>query len=285
MGEINTFDLDPIGIDVANATVLIHTKRRFPMTGKTCRSAAAIALSLAALGMMASAASAGTLSASGGVVTYKAKGGEANRVTLTQSVVKSNDSITVKDGGAKVTAGAGCTGAPVHCDLGKLTKVVVDLGNKDDTLDATKVQVKMSIDAGSGDDTIDAGSGADSIDGHSGVDFLHGHEGNDTIHGNDGKDHLFGEDGNDKVFGDGNDDHLNGGAGADTLDGGIGGDVMIGGADKDTYLGGGGNDTITADDGLGGESVDCGSSPFDGKDFARVDAKDIVSNDCDNVQG
>jgi Ca2+-binding RTX toxin-like protein len=60
---------------------------------------------------------------------------------------------------------------------------------------------------------------------------------------------------------------------------------MIGGADKDTYLGGGGNDTITADDGLGGESVDCGSSPFDGNDSARVDAKDIVSNDCDKVQG
>jgi Ca2+-binding RTX toxin-like protein len=284
MDKINTYKLDPSGVAVTNATVHSQTRKRFSKIGRPHRIAAAIALILAALGIMASAASAGTLSASGGVVTYEAKGGEANRVTLTQSVVNGNDSVTVKDSGAKVTAGAGCTGSPVHCDLGKLNKVVVDLGNKDDTLDATDVQVKMTIDAGSGDDTIDAGSGADSIDGHSGVDFLHGHAGNDMIHGNDGKDHLFGEDGNDKVFGDGNDDHLNGGAGADTLDGGIGGDVLTGGADKDTYLGGGGNDTITADDGLGGESVDCGSSPFDGGDFAHVDANDIVSNDCDNVQ-
>ena len=285
MGKIRTFEPALSGIARRNATADMQTKRRFPMMGKARRIAAAIVLSLAVLGIMAAAASAGTLSASGGVVTYNAKGGEANRVTVTQSVLNGNDSITVKDGGAKVTAGAGCTGSPVHCDLGKLTKVVVNLGNKDDTLDAMGVQVKMSIDAGSGDDTIDAGSGADSIDGHSGVDFIHGHEGNDTIHGNDGKDHLFGEDGNDKLFGDGNDDHLTGGADNDTLDGGDGGDVMIGNAGKDTYLGRGGNDTITANDGLGGESVDCGSSLFDGNDFAHVDANDIVSNDCDNVQG
>jgi Ca2+-binding RTX toxin-like protein len=255
------------------------------MMGTTGRTAAAIALSLAAVGVTATAASAGTISASGGVVTYDAKGGEANQLTLTQSVLNGDDSITVKDSGAKITAGAGCTGSPVHCDLGNLTKVVVDLGNKDDTLDATDVQAKMSIDAGSGDDTIDAGSGADSVDGHGGVDFLHGHKGNDTLHGNDGKDHLFGQDGNDKLFGDGNDDHLTGGADDDTLDGGTGDDVMIGNAGKDSYLGRGGSDTITADDGLGGESVDCGSSPFDRNDLAHVDAKDIVSNHCDNVQG
>jgi hypothetical protein len=124
MGESSTFELDPAGIDVANASVYIHRKGRFPRMGKARRIAAAIAVALVALGIMAAAASAGTLSASGGVVTYNAKVGEANRVTVTQSVVNGNDSITVKDGGAKVTAGAGCTGAPVHCDLGKLTKVV-----------------------------------------------------------------------------------------------------------------------------------------------------------------
>ena len=111
------------------------------MTRTTRRTAAALALTIAGLGVTAAGASAGTLSASGGAVTFKAKGGEANRVTITQN----GNSITVKDGGAKVIAGAGCTGTTVHCDLSHLTAVVVDLGNKNDTLDASGVAVKMTL--------------------------------------------------------------------------------------------------------------------------------------------
>src|SRR4051812_23415196 len=65
--------------------------KEVPMTGTTRRTVAAIALSLAGLGLAATTASAGTISASGGTITYKAAGGEANRVTLTQSLLSNGD--------------------------------------------------------------------------------------------------------------------------------------------------------------------------------------------------
>ena len=187
-------------------------------------------LALAALGVTAAGASAGTLSASGSTVTFKAKAGETNRVKITQT----GNSVEVTDNAVIPTAGAGCTGVPVHCDLARLTEVVVDLGNKNDTLDASAVQVKLDVDAGSGDDdlttgshaddvdlgsgddSIDAGDGNDTIDGETGVDFIHGQKGADDIFGGAADDHLFGEDGNDDLRGNDGEDHLTGGADNDT---------------------------------------------------------------------
>jgi Ca2+-binding RTX toxin-like protein len=248
------------------------------MKRTTSRMAAALAVTLAGLGMTASGAFAGTVSLSGGTVTYSAKAGETNKVTLTQS----GDKITVKDS-AGVTAGAGCTGSPVFCQAGNLKSVVVKLGNKDDTLDASSVTVPMTIDGDSGDDVITAGAGNDTIHGNTGDDELHGFNGNDHIFGDPGDDHLFGQNGNDTLEGNTGDDHINGGDGVDSLIGGDGQDTLNGGGDKDSYTGGGGSDDIEAQDSVGGEHVDCGSTLFD-DDFARVDAGDIVSNDCDRVQ-
>jgi Ca2+-binding RTX toxin-like protein len=248
------------------------------MTHITRRAGAALTLTLAGLGLTAAGASAGTISAAGGTITYSAKSGETNHVTLTQS----GPSITVKDS-AGVVAGAGCTGAPVHCDVASVKSVVVKLGNKDDTLDATAVSAAMTVDGDSGDDVITTGEGNDTIHGNTGADELHGSDGNDHIFGDPGDDHLFGQNGNDTLDGNTGDDHVNGGAGTDTLDGGDGKDNLNGGADKDTYTGSGGSDDIEAKDGVGGEHIDCGSTAFD-DDFARADAGDIVANDCDRVQ-
>jgi hypothetical protein len=127
------------------------------MTRTTRRTAAALALTIAGPGVTAASASAGTLSASGSAVTFKAKG----RRDEPGDDHPDGNSITVKDGGGKVTAGAGCTGTTVQCDLSNLTAVVVDLGNKNDTLDPSGVRVAMTVDAGSGDDNLTTGSAAD----------------------------------------------------------------------------------------------------------------------------
>jgi Ca2+-binding RTX toxin-like protein len=248
------------------------------MMRTTSRMAAALALTVAGLGLTANGAFAGTVSLSGGTVTYDAKSGEANDVTLTQS----GDKITITDK-AGVTPGAGCTGHPVFCEPATLKSVVVKLGNKDDKLDASRVTVPLTIDGDSGDDVITAGEGSDTVHGNTGDDELHGFNGNDHVFGDPGDDHLFGQNGNDTLQGNTGDDHVNGGAGVDSLDGGDGKDTLNGGAGKDSYTGGGGSDDIEAKDSLGGEHVDCGSTAFD-DDFARVDAADIVSNDCDRVQ-
>ena len=70
----------------------------------------------------------------------------------------------------------------------------------------------MTIDAGSGDDTITTGDGAD---------LINGNDGNDTLNGGLGGDRIVGDRGNDT---------MNGGDGADTLvwNNGDGSDVMNG---------------------------------------------------------
>jgi Ca2+-binding RTX toxin-like protein len=248
------------------------------MMRTTRRTAAALALTLGTLGATAAAASAGTLSASGTTVTYDAKAGETNHVTVTQN----GDSVTVKDG-SLVIAGAGCTGSPVHCDLASVKSIVVKLGNKDDTLDASAVTAAMTVDGDAGDDDITTGDGADKVHGNTGADSLHGSKGNDHLIGDPGNDHLFGQNGADTLEGNTGDDHVNGGADNDSLDGGDGKDTLTGNDGKDTFTGAGGSDDIEAQDGVGSEHVDCGSTAFD-DDFARVDAGDIVANDCDRVQ-
>src|ERR1044071_7400808 len=104
------------------------------------RTAAALTITAAGLGLAASAASAGTLSmdASTGIVTYDADVGETNHVTITQTL----GAVTVTDT-AGVELGVGCTGGGAisdpHCDVLRPREIRVYLGNKDDTLDASAV--------------------------------------------------------------------------------------------------------------------------------------------------
>ena len=125
----------------------------------TRRTAAAMMLAIAALGVSAAGASAGTVSASGSTVTFNAKAGETNGVKITQT----GNSVEVRDSAAIPTAGAGCTGVPVHCDLARVTEVVVDLGSKNDTLDASAVQVKLDVDAGLAVDHVVAVAAVDRV--------------------------------------------------------------------------------------------------------------------------
>lgn len=82
------------------------------------------------------------------------------------------------------------------------------------------VSAAATINGGSGDDTIDASAATDavSIDGGSGTDSIIGGAGNDTING--GAD-------NDTIIGGAGDDSITGGEGADSITGGSGDDKII----------------------------------------------------------
>ena len=75
----------------------------------------------------------------------------------------------------------------------------------------------ISIDGGSGDDSLHAGNGNDSIDGGAGDDLIFGGQGNDSLFGEGGNDRITGREGNDFIDGGRGRDHLFGGAGDDTF--------------------------------------------------------------------
>ena len=96
------------------------------------------------------------------------------------------------------------------------------------------------------------GEGADQLYGLAGSDTLRGGNGDDYINAGDGNDTVFGGDGNDVISGGaGGTDTLNGEAGADFITGEGGVDIIDGGAGDDIWLGGGdGDDVITGGAGL-----------------------------------
>lgn len=141
-------------------------------------------------------------------------------------------------------------------------------------------QNHMSIDGGSGNDTLYALEGQNVIQGGAdndriditaasvsvGKDTLVGGQGDDTIHagshgavlyGDDlassdslaGNDQLYGGMGDDLAYGGAGDDMLEADSGKDTLWGGIGNDTLSGGFDDDTLNGDNGNDKLNGGDG------------------------------------
>ena len=108
--------------------------------------------------------------------------------------------------------------APFDVDMKHVERLEITSFSGNDTL-ATEagVTIPMTIDAGSGDDTITTGDGAD---------LINGNDGNDTLNGTNGGDRIVGDRGNDT---------MNGGEGADTLvwNNGDGSDVMNGDGGSD----------------------------------------------------
>jgi Ca2+-binding RTX toxin-like protein len=102
--------------------------------------------------------------------------------------------------------------------------------------------------------------------------------------GTDGPDTLRGTRGSDQLLGMGGSDRINGRPGKDVISGGPGGDTLIDGPIRegavDTLAGGAGNDElVTWNRPVARDVVSCGT----GRDFAFVDRKDIVSDDCERI--
>ena len=128
---------------------------------------------------------------------------------------------------------------------------------------------------GPGPDTLMGTKGPDTLAGRGSSDWIDGRAGKDVIHGGPGDDDPLSP-----AIG-----NLDGGSGADLISGGPGGDLMYDGGDSavDILYGGGGNDFIISasyNRPAARDIVSCGA----GRNFASVDPKDIVRNDCERVQ-
>lgn len=127
--------------------------------------------------------------------------------------------------------------------------------------DNARIEGVEVINAGDGNDVVDLTSdtiayGDVTINGGSGADTLWGNEGDDTIRGELGDDNIHGGAGDDYLDGGYGDDVIDGGVGNDTMLGGTGEDLLRGGAGDDTIVGGADQDTVIYDDATEGVDVD-----------------------------
>jgi hypothetical protein len=192
-----------------------------------------VALPLLSLFLLVPAsASAGTASVAGDATTafvwYRANQSpqpEKNDVTVTQD----GGGVVFHDAGAPVEVD-GCEQLEEHTARctplpGARVLVAVLTGELKDRVVNVNVDANITIDGGSGNDTLSTQVGGSSINGGSGADVLTGSPGDDVLVGGLGKDHLYGREGNDRLAGDGDGSFVT--RAADAIDGGPGADVAV----------------------------------------------------------
>ncbi|MEA2481259.1 MAG: hypothetical protein QOJ07_3181 [Thermoleophilaceae bacterium] len=237
---------------------------------------AAVAAALALLALTADVASASTAGVAAGVLRYDAGPQELNQLVVSRA----GDEYVVRDDGATVAAGAGCTVATpheAHCPAATVARLEVHLADySDGALDQT--DLPGLLDGGDGDDFLSGGTGPTVFMGGAGDDAVlysqhagpvtatpdgvaddgSAGEGDNVgtdverIDGSPAGDALSaGTDGTPReLHGNGGDDTLTGGAGDDPLlDGGDGNDTIAGGPGADTLSGGAGDDRLDGGDG------------------------------------
>ncbi|WP_375307870.1 calcium-binding protein [Bradyrhizobium sp. A11] len=166
---------------------------------------------------------------------------------------------------------------PFSLDIGSTENLVVDAGDGDDVVTATgnlAALVTLTIDGGSGNDTIRGGNGADRLLGGEGNDFIDGNQGNDTALLGAGDDTFQWDpgDGSDKVDGQ---------AGTDTLlfnGSNIGEDITLSAANGGRTLLTRNVGSITMDlDGIETVAINAqgGSDNILVKNLAGTDAKQV----------
>jgi Ca2+-binding RTX toxin-like protein len=116
------------------------------------------------------------------------------------------------------------TGSP----FSGVTKIVVNAGDGNDSVDLSRLYLNATANGGYGDDTLIGTAGDDVLNGEAGNDLLDGGPGNDNLLGGDGNDTLTGGAGVDVFHGEAGSDTLNAldGISDSVLDTGGGGDVV-----------------------------------------------------------
>jgi Putative metal-binding motif/RTX calcium-binding nonapeptide repeat (4 copies) len=233
---------------------------------------------------------------------------------LKLSITDANTKILfdMSNSAGDVPLSVGCdapSGGDIKCNRAGITRVIVFLGDLDDSLNITLSSVDFGIavtaDGGAGADDLRGSSQADSISGGAGGDDFTQTGGADDVSGgpgfdteqmgrldtvsvtlddvaNDGQgggaqainvhsdvENVSGTDGNDVLIGSG---------AANQLDGGDGNDTLVGGGGFDFFDLGIGDDTAQLRDGLA-ERVMCG----DGDDTVTADDIDDLGDACEHV--
>lgn len=185
---------------------------------------------LAALLAAAPAAEASSVRIIAGKVRYVGAA-EPNRVQIARGP---GGEYTVIDRSVRVRARAGCASTGRHTAVcrGEVRGATIIGAGGSDVLQATFLDVPVTLDGGDGSDTLVGGGAGDLLD------------------GDDGRDTLIGLGGRDELRGDDDADRLDGGPGADVIDGGRGTDTVdYSNADGPLSIDLDGN----ADDGTAGE--------------------------------
>jgi Ca2+-binding RTX toxin-like protein len=211
--------------------------------------AATVATGLALTATPAAAAgpSTLTLAQAASLLSFEAAAGSVNNVTVSFSTV--DDITTIEDANHTIVISGV---AANFCDFTDTTHKAVECEGPD----------RIQVNLGNEDDS------AEVLDNDGGAVEVYGQNGDDDLVGSPDGDLLDGGAGNDTI---------SGGAGGDTLIGGVNQDTITGGPGVDEFFGGANIDEIFANDGVE-EDVDCGGSPFDGKDKAHVDLSAAVTD-------
>ena len=215
--------------------------------------------------VLPAAALAGTVTLSGGTITYQAEDATnaAENVDLavdgggTAFVVSNNASISTSNCTATSAASVDCG------PFGGL--FLVNFLEFDDAMSAEVQTGPAAVEAhgGAGDDRLSGTPNADRLFGDAGGDNLGGGGGNDTLDGGPGEN--FHDDG----------------AGDDTITGGPGNDTLIPGPGRDTFTGGDGDDIVDYRGRTAGVTI-----TLDGRaDDGEAGEGDNVAADVENVVG
>jgi hypothetical protein len=164
------------------------------------------------------------------ILFYDAELGEANQV---EASVTGGETVTIRDAGAVVTAGAGCISLDVHsveCPA-NFSAMILTLLDLDDTLSVSGFSALANFglvaDGGAGADVLSSfpqsqlvgGSGDDRL---TGARSIKGGSGNDVLRGSGRWDFLVGGPGHDTITGEGGSDIIAPGRGEDAVDAGAG---------------------------------------------------------------
>ena len=222
------------------------------------------------------AASAATAQGAGGTLTYTAASGELNYVSIGDegagavSITDSGTSVMTPSGTCQ-TYGTGQYGTPLSVKCTGITRVVLRLGDANDGISTSTVELPVEaygeagndklidgyandiLDGGDGDDEIDmSGTYGAHIGSMDGADVIRGGAGVDSVVYSRTDSSAVNLSKNGAADDGAPNEGDNVGADVEVLHGGMGDDVLTGSDSADGLNGGAGNDTIN---GLGGDDV------------------------------
>ncbi len=152
-------------------------------------------------------------------------------------VAASVDTITVRQNDATFSFAANA-----------VRRITIDSGAGNDQIQSL-TELRTTVLAGEGDDTIITGAGRDFIRAEAGNDLVQSSGGRDAVFGGSGNDLINTGSDRDKAFGGKGKDTIRGAAGADVLFGNSGDDILVGGDGSDRILGSSGSDLLLGDAG------------------------------------
>ena len=161
---------------------------------------------------------------------FTAAPGERNQIVVIRDAAAGSDVAVLRDLGAGVIAGPGCTAIDAHTVSCRAGATVVNAGDGDDAVTVPSngpASFNTDVYGGEGADTL---TGSGNLHGGPGRDVLTGSPYSDTLLGGTGDDLLHGGAGDDRLIGDGD------GVAKASPDPGGGDDLIDGGDGSDTVL-------------------------------------------------